>query len=338
MDKNIDIPPLVSVLMAVYNSEMFIQKSINSILNQTFTDFEFIIINDGSTDNSYNIIRAFNDNRIKLINNESNIGQTKSLNKGIKNALGKYIVRMDADDISLTDRISTQVDFMESNPDISFSGSWFKILNTNRIAKLPITYEEIKASLFFFNAFGHPTIILRRDDFINNDLFYNEDFSVQDYELWVRASKILKCANINKVLLFYREHESQMTRLYKDEYKEPNIIREKELCAFVDCDEKEIELHLCLLTGNYICTNDFVINAINWLEKLYYQNKYNNKYSELYFSKILSTFWINLISGCRSFSLKLLKSYIKSPFRSYNKLNRIDFFKFAVKCLFNYCL
>ena len=115
----------VTVLMPVYNGEMYLREAIDSILHQTFTDFEFLIINDGSTDNSETIILSYDDSRIRYEKNDSNLKLIATLNKGIELAKGKYIVRMDADDISIPDRIEKQVAFLEKNPDVGICGSWF---------------------------------------------------------------------------------------------------------------------------------------------------------------------------------------------------------------------
>ena len=138
--------PLVTVLMPVYNGEKYLKEAIESILNQTFKDFEFLIINDGSTDNSVKIIQSFNDLRIRLIHNESNIGLIKTLNKGLKLSNGKYIARMDCDDVSLPKRLSVQINFMEKHPEIGVCGSWVKIIGLEQkfINKYPQKHEEAR--------------------------------------------------------------------------------------------------------------------------------------------------------------------------------------------------
>ncbi|HKQ33129.1 MAG TPA: glycosyltransferase family A protein, partial [Thermodesulfobacteriota bacterium] len=117
--------PKVTVLMTVYNGEKFLNEAIDGILNQTFRDFEFLIINDGSTDGSREIIKSYKDPRINLVDNESNIGLTASLNRGLSLAGGEYIARQDADDISLPERLEKQISILERNPDIALLGSWY---------------------------------------------------------------------------------------------------------------------------------------------------------------------------------------------------------------------
>ena len=123
--------PKVAVLMSVYNGEKYLREAINSILSQTFNDFEFLIINDGSTDGTADILKSYTDSRIKIINNEKNIGLTKSLNKGLKIAKGEYIARQDADDISMPERLKEEVAFLEIHKDYAVVGTFVKILNEN---------------------------------------------------------------------------------------------------------------------------------------------------------------------------------------------------------------
>src|SRR6185295_3491651 len=126
-------PPQVSVLMSVYNGEKYLKEAMESILNQSFPDFEFLIFNDSSTDSGREIILSFNDPRIVLVDNEKNIGLTKSLNKGLSLAKGKYIARMDADDISDAGRLNEQVNYMEKNSDVAVCGSWVQFLNESEV-------------------------------------------------------------------------------------------------------------------------------------------------------------------------------------------------------------
>lgn len=205
--------PLVSVLMAVYNGEPFLGEAIESILKQTFSDFEFIIINDASIDRSVDIIQKYRDNRIRLINNENNIGLTESLNKGLTFAKGKYVARMDADDISLPQRLERQVKFMEEHPKVGICGTWFQLIGPQeRTIQHPVSHQDIITFMFKNNGIGHPTAFFRRKLFIEQYLFYDESYlAAQDYELWIRASQITELANIPEVLVKYRIHNEQLS-------------------------------------------------------------------------------------------------------------------------------
>jgi glycosyltransferase involved in cell wall biosynthesis len=210
--------PLVTVLMPVYNGEKYLVESIDSILNQSFKDFEFLIINDGSTDKSEEIIRSYQDPRIRIINNEENMKLIASLNIGFKLATGKYIARMDSDDISMPLRLEKQVEFMENNQDISVCGSWALFYSDSNILRrgvfrMPSNPEQIRYSLLFRCCLIHPTIMLRKEDFINNGLFYDSEYEcAEDFDLWNRAAKTLKFYNIEEIHLKYRLSPNGISR------------------------------------------------------------------------------------------------------------------------------
>ena len=145
--------PQITVLMPVYNGEKYLRQAVDSILNQTFKDFEFLIINDGSTDKTLAILQEYKNKRVKIINNKKNIGLTKSLNKGLKLAKGKYIARMDADDISLSNRLRKQIDFLDKHNKIGVLGTQMKIINnSNKIVgeyKTPLCHSLIVWNFLF---------------------------------------------------------------------------------------------------------------------------------------------------------------------------------------------
>ena len=204
--------PKISVVMSVYNGGKYLEDSIKSILTQTFQDFEFIIINDTSTDNTEEILKIFDDPRIKIITNDQNIGLTRSLNKGIQLARGIYIARMDADDISLPHRFETQVHFLEKNPDYALVGSsYYQIDKDNKIHTLINVLTDniqIKQGLTKQNWFGHGSVMMRKDVFREVG-GYDERFKLaQDYDLWLRIAAGHKMANIEEPLYKWRVTKS----------------------------------------------------------------------------------------------------------------------------------
>jgi len=198
--------PTISVIMPVYNAEKFLDESIQSIINQTFRDFEFIIINDSSKDNSLKIIKSHNDYRIKLINNKKNLGLQKSLNKGLKIAKGKYITRMDADDISLPNRFRIQLNFLEKNPSIFLIGSSVVVIDEKEnkigIFRKYDNFKKLKKKLLRSNTIIHPSIMFRN----TRKIFYREKFkSSEDYDLYLRIlSSGKRITNLPNFLLKYR--------------------------------------------------------------------------------------------------------------------------------------
>lgn len=203
--------PVISVIMSVYNEPIeWITQSINSILNQTFNNYEFVIVNDNpARSENVDLLESFakSDSRIKIIHNQTNLGLPTSLNKAISQAQGKYIARMDADDISLPNRFQLQYDFLEKNIEYGICGTYARKLDENskvgRIIRLGQTDEKLKARLLFYSPFIHPTIMVRKE--LIGMLKYNENFkAAQDVELWLRMSKKTKFYNIPSILLYYR--------------------------------------------------------------------------------------------------------------------------------------
>ncbi|HXA02811.1 MAG TPA: glycosyltransferase [Cytophagaceae bacterium] len=208
----------LTVLMPVYNGERFLKSAVESILSQTYTDFEFLIINDGSTDNSDKIIRSFHDKRITLVSNEKNSGLISTLNKGIKLARGKYIARMDGDDISMPVRLSKQVSFLEVHPEISMVASHIQLMDEegNDLGNWQEdiqtkTGKQIKALLPYTNCIAHPSIVIRTD--VAKEFLYDEkQVNNEDWDLWMRlVSEGHKLAKVNESLLKYRIHTNSIT-------------------------------------------------------------------------------------------------------------------------------
>lgn len=210
--------PKISVVMPVYNREKYLKESIESILNQTFTNFELIIVDDQSTDSSWQIIQEYanKDPRIVAIKNTGKKGCYPARNCGHKLAKGKYIAVMDSDDIALPQRLQTQFDFMEQNPNIDICGSWLKSFGAEgKVTQTIEKHEEIRDQMFFGCSIPHQTAIYR---ITNQKIFYSEDYtSAQDYELFCRKINEFKFANIPEVLLLYRVHEHQISTAAKNE-------------------------------------------------------------------------------------------------------------------------
>lgn len=201
--------------MCVYNGERYLREAIESILRQTFTDFEFLIIDDGSTDASRSIVLSYDDPRIRLVVNETNIGLTKSLNKGLDLARGEYVARMDADDVSMPERLGRQVDFMDDNPGVWLLGSCSEFIDstgtTCRRNSSRLTREELYYRLNFGNVFPHSSVMFRRREVMTIG-GYDESFRrSQDYELWSRISSFGPVDMLKAVLIKWREADGNIS-------------------------------------------------------------------------------------------------------------------------------
>lgn len=201
--------PLVTVLLPVYNSRRHLREAIKSIQAQTYTNWEMLVINEyGSNDGSSDIVQnlSFVDSRIRLIQNGSRLGLANSLNYGMQMAKGKYIARMDADDLSHETRFEKQVYFLEEHPEIGLCGTYQHHFGKqiDWIHKPPITPEKCRANMMFDCDLCHSTVMFRRQLFMDNQLFYNPDYLAEDFELWSRAVRLIEFANIPEVLGEYR--------------------------------------------------------------------------------------------------------------------------------------
>lgn len=208
---------LVSVLLPVYNGERYIAQSIESILVQTRCDLELIIIDDGSIDGSWNIIRRYTDSRVRAIR-QQNRGLAGTLNKAIKLAKGKFIARQDQDDIALPERIALQIEYMEQYSSVGLLGTWADIIeedvSSKRTLKHPTGQASIVFSMLFDNAFVHSSVMIRRS-ILQTTGGYDETLTKdppEDYELWSRMMRHTDVANLGEVLLHYRETAGSMSR------------------------------------------------------------------------------------------------------------------------------
>ena len=212
---------MISVVMAVYNGEKYLRAAIDSILRQTFSDFEFIIIDDCSTDNTANILKSYTDDRMQIIRNEQNLRLPASLNKGLKMARGKYIARMDADDISVKDRFLRQIRYLEENQDVAAIGGSFQVFNEhgkNMYIKRAYCDEMLEKYYLIPSPIAHPTAMFRKSMTVDEGFFYDEKYtSAQDYDLWLRVAKKHKINNIPDVVLKYRVHTNSISKKRSEE-------------------------------------------------------------------------------------------------------------------------
>lgn len=214
-------PPLVSVVTATYNDERYIESSIRSVLSQDFTDFEYIVINDGSTDNTEAIVTKLQqeDERIRLIN-QDNSGLVASLNRGLKEARGKYIARIDGDDEWLPHKLKTQVEALEANEELVLVGGGAEIINQNSVPTGSILNvsrdEDIRLGLCLFNQFNHSSVVYRRQVALEAGLYPNT-CPAEDYDLFSRFAEYGELANIPYAVFRYRISDGSISSQRRSE-------------------------------------------------------------------------------------------------------------------------
>lgn len=267
--------PTISVLLPAYNSEKYIGEAVESILNQTFTDFELIVLDDASTDRTPDILAeyALKDTRIRVVRNESNLRIAASLNRGITLASGKYIARMDADDAAVPERFEKQFELMEKNPDIAVCGSWVSVYETGEEWRPPSDSDSIKAKLFFESYLYHPAVMIRKDVLVSYAGGYRPDMPpAEDYDLWVRLAvhPEVKFANVPQVLLRYRMHPGVDREIYREKQLESSNRVRRFLLSHIglEVSDEEFQVHVALSVRWNIFQKALPGRCRRWMEKM----------------------------------------------------------------------
>jgi glycosyltransferase involved in cell wall biosynthesis len=202
----------VTVLLPVYNGVEFLAETIDSVLNQTYTDFDFLIINDASTDKSEEIILSYTDSRIQYLLNERNLGSIGSPQKGMDIIQTEYIARIDQDDIWLPTKLEKQIQLMDANPLIGICGTSIELFGDRSGFKIfPMTHEHLKVGLLFFCCMSHPSVVFRKSFLMETGITYNEAYNLaDDYKMWIDCIDLTRIYNIPEPLVRYRQHKGQI--------------------------------------------------------------------------------------------------------------------------------
>ena len=330
-----DVPVPVSVLLPVYNAEAHIAEAIQSILVQTYGNFELLLINDGSTDRSLEVISSFRDERIRLVNNESNLKLIATLNKGIDLARGKYIARMDADDVSLPQRLQKQVDFMEAHPETGVCGSWFESFGNHRsIVRYPEKDEDIRIMMLYQTPFCHPSIIFRKDIFDKNGIrFLPEFIHAEDYEAWVRLADHTRFANIPEVLLKYRLHGHSVSAAHQNvqEKNTIKIIRKIFERTGAGATDADIILFRQAVYSNFKAEKNFIQSVEKIFTGLLNANSRSHFFPEKALEKFLARKWFHLCYNSTSLGKWAYDFYAQSSLSQAEPVSTIIKLKFFIK-------
>jgi len=329
--------PKVTVLMPVHNGERYIREAIDSILAQSFTGYELLIINDGSTDQSVEIIESYNEPRIRLIHNYSNLGLVPTLNWGLHLARGEFVARMDCDDISHPERLDMQVSYMDIHEDVAVCGSWIKAFGSQHfVKKYPLTDDRIRAHMLFENALAHPSVMMRRNVFISERLFYDVAYTrAEDYELWTRVPASYKLANIGRILLYYRMHRQQVSAEFiSDQSDVTCAIRKKQLNGLdMDLSEESSGLHMKISQKKPELSISFLDSAAVWLMALQEKNVHKESYDCKALSEMTGMYWWETCFHATTLGFCVWKRYFKSPLNRQARVSLTYLVLFWVKCL-----
>lgn len=330
--------PKVSVLMSVYNSEGYLKEAIDSVLAQTFIDFEFLILNDASTDGSKQIILSYNDKRIHLVDNSTNLGLAASLNKGLALARGEYIARMDADDICCKQRLKKQVEKLDSLPQAGVCGSWFRWIKNGkkgRLVKTPVSDQEIKAAMLFQNPLAHPTVMIRASVLKEYGITYREDFfNSQDYALWLDLMFRTCFVTLPEVLLYYRLHKKQVSA--NKSKKESLFVKQIHgdlLKQFAISGEEAENKHHRLFMEDSSGGKKYLFGMMRYLVFLIRKNRQTGMFPGTVFAEAASRRWFSLCRVQKRSRLQVYFLYRKSSLSACYKPPFMEKMRFLIKSL-----
>jgi glycosyltransferase involved in cell wall biosynthesis len=278
--------------------------------------------------------------KIRYNKNEANLKLIDTLNKGIEFSKGKYIVRMDADDISLPHRLKTQFDFMEQHPNIAICGSWFESFDGKTgVAKYVANHREIMTKMLYQCHFCHPSVIIRKGVLDDFSIKYNSDFThAEDYDLFSRIGEKFELANIQEVLIKYRIHIGSVSHENKDIQQRNSMIVKKNLFGKIGLEltEAEINFYRSIMEQNYEQSYSYLANINLLLEKLLMANEITAFFEKKFFRNFLAQLWFNVTYNTTSLGMTSFNNYRASVLYSYKHISVSRLLKFFFKSLFKY--
>ncbi|WP_162147691.1 glycosyltransferase family 2 protein [Flavobacterium limnosediminis] len=328
--------PLLSVIMPVFNGEKFLSETIESILNQTFTDFELLILNDNSTDSTQAIIERYQekDSRIRTIIKESNVGPANLRNEGFSLAKGEYIALMDADDIALPTRFEKQVQVLNTNPEVGVCGTWFTFFGgkKNKTVKQPENHDKIKISFLSSCSIGNPTVMVRKSA-LKEHRFENQYVPVEDYDLWSRMIFTTNFHIVQESLLRYRQHDSNISKTkIENVNRSVRAVKSNMLKQFgIDSSDTNVDVYLNALTMKRKLTPEEIKNTIKASKFIISQNEKLGNFDKVLLKKQIDSVLLRTVRNAKKHNMSFfnyLKNEEKDLFRQIKFLDKtILFFK-----------
>lgn len=328
--------------MAVYNGETYLREAIDSILEQTYTNFEFIIINDGSTDDTAKILATYTDIRMRVIDAEKNCGLIDSLNKGIAAAKGEYTARIDADDIAMPERLAKQVAYLQENPEIVLLGSGATLMKANQEFICDTYYQHeqpcIPTHLLFRNIFIHSSIIVKTE--ILASIKFDKDYYLaEDYIVWVKIAEKYQTASVRESLVKHRLHDTNITKLKYDRHiATVHQIHNYQLKKLdIEASPEQLLLHWKLGNYQFESSINYLQQASQWLLLLIKQNRKLNIYPKNCFENRVLLLWVDACLANKSLGnqvrFELSKVFFDAEISSFLPLSRR--IKICLKLLIN---
>jgi glycosyltransferase involved in cell wall biosynthesis len=331
----------ISVILPVFNAAPYVRAGLDSILSQTYADFEILAIDDGSIDESGDILDSYSDPRLRVLHHERNLGLVSTLNEGLAEARGEYAARMDADDISLPKRFARQVAFLDANPEIGLCGSAARRFGADRRRMtVPTDPVIIRCELLFQSPFVHPSVMMRLDALRRHGLCYRESHHsdgrrsgeiTTDFDLWRRAADCFPMANIPEVLLRYRVHANSVTVSAAKLGDDARALRSLDIEALsrlgISPTDVELTLHFLMHTTCNAPLEDFEA----WLSKLKAANRMVNFYPVREFDQTIARRWFHACHVARGWGLLKWPRMRVSRLSEEMHLSAVDVMKFALR-------
>lgn len=293
--------PLLSVVLPVYNGQQYLAEALQSVLSQSFNDFELLVIDDGSSDSSREVVKQFKDTRIKLIENPSNIGLVPTLNKGLSLCQGDLIARMDQDDICEPDRFAKQVAFLQTHPEIDVVGSairFFGAIPNPYVFTFPLEHEAIRVALLFYCPLAHPAVMFRRSLVQEGNWGYSDDFRhAEDYHFWSRLLLRRRAANLKDCLLNYRLHQKQYSSALSNKQYETSLrVRALMLSeAGIVPSPEDIALHESVILEQPLPRADYLEALAGWFGKIEEGNQQTGYWEAAALHQLLHTKFVEVV-------------------------------------------
>lgn len=266
--------PLISVVMPAFNAQAHLAEAMQSVLGQTYEHFELLLIDDGSSDATLQIARSFDDPRIRIVENEKNLGLVNTLNKALGLCKGAYIARMDADDICVPERFALQLDYLERHQDVGVVGGairFFDNIPTPYTFQFPTAHDDIRVALMFYCPLAHPALMFRRSVYDEGHLAYTGEYPhAEDYWLWSRLTREVRSANLPDLVLHYRLHKKQVsTSESNHQYLASRAVRNWMFEQVgVAPSQQESDLHESLILERYGANPEYLNSTARWFSRL----------------------------------------------------------------------
>ncbi len=319
----------ISVILPVYNAGNYLAETIESILNQTHTHFELIILNDKSTDNSLVIIQKYieKDSRIILINKEVNLGPANLRNEGFSIAKGEFIALMDADDIALPSRFEKQVNVLKNNPEIGVCGTWFTFFGAknNKVIRHSENHDDIKISFLHSCGIGNPTVMLRKEAL--QGLQFNDNYvPVEDYDLWSRLLPKTKFYNIQESLLNYRQHDTNISKTkIKNVNRSIRKVKINQMSSFgIEPTDIKIDTYLNAVSVKKGLSTEEIIDAIQSSKFLLSQNKKLGNFNQDLIGKHITKTLIRTIRNASKYNIVFFRHLKNNEKELFKKISNLD--------------